>query len=90
NPNANFQSGTTHFVEKGDFLRFRNASVSYSLPKQWTNTIKINSLKVFAQGQNLFTWTDFRGADPEISTGALTGAQYPALRTLTLGLNVGF
>jgi hypothetical protein len=89
-PKANFQSGTTHFVEKGDFLRFRNASVSYSLPKQWMNAVKISSVRFFVQGQNLFTWTDFQGYDPEISTGSLTGAQYPALRTITAGVNVGF
>lgn len=87
---ADFQSGTTHFVEKGDFLRFRNASISYSLPAGLLRTVKLNSVRIFAQGQNLFTWTDFRGFDPEISTGALNGAQYPALRTVTFGLNVGF
>jgi TonB-dependent starch-binding outer membrane protein SusC len=49
----------------------------------------VNSLRFFAQGQNLLTWTQFRGFDPEIATGSLTGAQYPALRTVTFGVNVG-
>ena len=52
--------------------------------------IKVNSARLFVQGQNLVTWTDFRGFDPEISTGSLNGAQYPALRTITIGLNIGF
>lgn len=89
---ANFDdvSNSTRFVEKGDFLRFRNVSISYSLPKQWIGTIKLTNARLFMQGQNLFTWTDFRGFDPEISTGSLVGAQYPALRTITFGLNIGF
>jgi TonB-dependent starch-binding outer membrane protein SusC len=83
------RSGTTRFVENGDFLRLRNISLSYSLPKSLLSNISVNSLRFFAQGQNLLTWTQFRGFDPEIATGSLTGAQYPALRTVTFGVNVG-
>ena len=86
---ATFRSGTTRFVEDGDFLRLRNAMISYTLPAQLTNTIKFKSIRIFAQGQNLVTWTDFRGFDPEINSGSLSGAQYPALRTITFGLNIG-
>jgi TonB-linked SusC/RagA family outer membrane protein len=87
---ATFRSATTHFVESGDFLRLRNAMVSYSLPRNWTRAAKISNVRLFVQGQNLVTWTDFKGFDPEINTGSLSGAQYPALRTVTFGLNVGF
>ncbi|WP_162055183.1 SusC/RagA family TonB-linked outer membrane protein [Pontibacter pamirensis] len=89
-PGAPFRSGTTRFVEEGDFLRLRNINVSYSLPSSVVNSIGLNSIRVFAQGQNLVTWTDFQGFDPEVTGGSLTGAQYPALRTVTFGLNVGF
>ncbi|WP_460924679.1 SusC/RagA family TonB-linked outer membrane protein [Pontibacter brevis] len=90
-PGAPFRQSTTRFVEEGDFLRLRNINVSYSLPASIVNSIgAINSIRVFAQGQNLVTWTDFQGFDPEVSGGSLTGAQYPALRTVTFGLNVGF
>ena len=89
NPDATFRTETTRFVENGDFLRLRNVNVSYTLPKSWTGAIKLNTVRVFAQGQNLKTWTDFRGYDPEIAEGTLQGAQYPALRTVTFGLNIG-
>ena len=89
-PNNPFRSGTTRFVEDGDFLRLRNLTVSYTLPKQLIGATGLNTVRLFAQGQNLVTWTDFRGFDPEISTGTLVGAQYPALRTVTFGLNLGF
>ncbi len=86
---ATFRSGTTHFVEKGDFLRLRNASVAYNIPKSVIGKIKVTNARVFVQGQNLATWTDFRGYDPEINSGSLSGAQYPALRTVTFGLSLG-
>lgn len=89
-PGAVFRSGTTRFVEDGDFVRLRNLNVSYTLPRLLTDPLKISTIKLFAQGQNLFTWSDFKGFDPEMSSGTLTGAQYPALRTVTFGINVGF
>ena len=87
---ANYETGHTRYVEKGDFLRFRNATISYTLPTQWSSAVKMKNARLFVQGQNLFTWHNFLGFDPEISSGSLTGAQYPALRTITFGLNVGF
>ncbi|MFD2035838.1 SusC/RagA family TonB-linked outer membrane protein [Belliella marina] len=84
-----FFSGTSRFVESGDFIRLRNVNLSYALPSSLTESLKIASLRVFVQGQNLLTFTDFRGFDPELS-GNLIGSQYPALRTVTLGVNVGF
>jgi len=44
---------------------------------------------VFAQGQNLYTWHNFQGYDPEVFTGVLTGAVYPALKTVTVGASIG-
>ena len=86
---SEYQDGTTRLVESGDFLRLRNLNLSYALPQKWANAIKLQNIRVFAQGQNLKTWTDFLGWDPEISTTSLVGAQYPALRTVTFGLNIG-
>ncbi|MBL7744570.1 MAG: SusC/RagA family TonB-linked outer membrane protein [Chitinophagaceae bacterium] len=88
-PFSDFQYATTRFLEKGDFLRFRNIMIGYSLPKSIIGKWKISSLKVFAQGQNLYTWHNFKGYDPEVSTGALTGAHYPALKAITFGASIG-
>lgn len=89
-PNNQYRAGTTRFVEDGDFLRLRNVVLSYSLPKSLLSKARINSLKFYAQGQNLATWTQFLGFDPEITTGMLSGAQYPALRQVTFGATLGF
>ena len=84
------ETETTRFVENGQFLRLRNVSLSYELPKTLISKAKFSSVRIFVQGQNLVTWTKFRGYDPEITGGTLTGAQYPALRTVTAGLSIGF
>jgi len=81
---------TTRFVEKTNYLRLRNVMLSYTLPASITNKAKLRSVKVFAQGENLYVWHNFQGYDPEIVAGILGGAHYPPLKTVTFGLNVGF
>ena len=88
-PDNQYRAQTTRFVEKGDFLRMRNIILSYSLPSAMLSKAKLSNVRVYVQGQNLLTFTKFLGFDPEISTGNLAGAQYPALRTVTFGLTVG-
>ncbi len=93
------QGQTTRFLEKGDFLRLRNVMLSYSLPRSVTEKLKIQGLRLFVQGQNLYTWHKFQGWDPEVSTivnsdansnAAVSGAQYPSLRSVNFGLNLNF
>ena len=88
-PFNDFHGETTRFVEKADHLRLRNVTLSYSLPQSVLQRMKISSLRIFAQGQNLKVWHNFQGWDPEITTGILAGAQYPQLRTITFGLSLG-
>jgi len=83
-------SETTRFVEKNDYLRLRNVMLSYTLPKKMMDKWKLRNVRVFAQGQNLYVWHNFQGYDPEIVTGILGGAQYPQLKTVTFGINLGF
>jgi TonB-dependent starch-binding outer membrane protein SusC len=88
-PNNNFELSTTRFLEKGDFFRFRNVMLSYGLPSRILSKIKVNGVRVFVQGQNLYTWSKFKGYDPEVATGILAGSQYPQLKTITFGVSVG-
>lgn len=87
---SDFQYSTSRFIESGDFLRLRNVMLSYSLPKSLTDRMHLSGIRFFVQGQNLYTWHKFLGYDPEVATGALTGAQYPALKAFTAGISVGF
>jgi hypothetical protein len=84
-----FRQETSRFVEKGDFLRLRNVMLSYTFQKNLMDRWKIKSLRVFAQAQNLYVWHNFQSYDPEAVGGGLAGAQYPQLRTFTMGINVG-
>jgi TonB-dependent starch-binding outer membrane protein SusC len=93
------ESNTTRFLEKGDFWRLRNIMISYSLSRNLLDKIKLQGLRVFVQGQNLYTKFKFQGWDPEVSSvndadpggsSSVSGAQYPALKSITLGLNITF
>lgn len=84
-----FQPTTTRFVEDGKYVRLRNITVSYTPSVLLTGKYKVSSLRFFVQGQNLITWSNFKGYDPEIASGVLLGAQYPALKAVTVGINVG-
>ena len=87
---SDFHYSSSRFIESGNFLRFRNVMLSYNFAKSITDRLKLSSIRLFVQGQNVYTWHNFQGYDPEISTGALTGAQYPALKAFTGGISVGF
>lgn len=92
-PSVYFLLNTSHFVENGSYWRLRNVQLSYQVPQRILSGVKLNSLRVFVQGQNLATITKYRGYDPEVPGGGGSinaGAQYPTLKTVTLGLNVGF
>ncbi len=53
------------------------------------NAAKISSARIFVQGQNWWTKTDFKSFDPEMTGVSLNGAQYPALIQTTVGLSIG-
>jgi hypothetical protein len=55
----------------------------------WQKSLKIDNLKVYVTGKNLFTISDWDGWDPETGTG-LTETAYPLLRSYTLGINFSF
>ncbi len=88
-PFNDFQQNTTRFVEDGKYIRLRNITLSYTIASTMIGKYRINSLRFFALGQNLITLSTFKGYDPEIASGVLQGAQYPALKSITVGLNLG-
>jgi len=81
---------TSKDIQDASFLRLRNLNIGYSIPKHILEKTKIiKGVKIFVQGQNLFTWTKWKGLDPE-NNAALNIFQYPNTRTYTAGLNVNF
>ncbi len=80
----------SRLLEDASFLRLKNLSLSYSLPKNlMKRTGFINGIRVFVQGQNLLTATKFTGLDPE-GVGNIYAAEYPMSRQYTFGLDITF
>ncbi|MCK7553741.1 SusC/RagA family TonB-linked outer membrane protein [Chitinophaga sedimenti] len=71
------------------FVRFRNLSVSYSLSPKWMNYFRLSSARIYCQGQNLFTITNFKGLDPETQRSGFAPS-LPPLRVLTAGIQLTF
>ncbi|MBJ7883000.1 SusC/RagA family TonB-linked outer membrane protein [Gelidibacter salicanalis] len=87
---------STRNIEDGSFIRLSNLSLGYTLP-----SIKgfSDSVKIYVSGQNLFTITDYKGYDPEVSSVGVTSSDVtasfdagalPNPRTVTFGVNIGF
>jgi TonB-linked SusC/RagA family outer membrane protein len=72
-------------VTDASFVRFKNLSLSYSLPSTLAQKIKVGNVRVFIQGQNLLTITNYRGLDPETQSSRL-----PPLRVITGGIHLTF
>ncbi|MDP5171323.1 MAG: SusC/RagA family TonB-linked outer membrane protein, partial [Bacteroidia bacterium] len=93
-PNQNARI-SDYFVEDGSFLRIKTVQLGYKLPGELLNAIHVKSARVYVSGQNVFTFTNYSGLDPEIGTrGALeVGIDrgfYPQARTWLAGIDVSF
>ncbi|NDW13850.1 TonB-dependent receptor [Bacteroides sp. 214] len=95
--NSSVQS--TRYLEDGSYLRLRNLTLAYTLPKSLLAPTGIQNCRVFAQALNLFTITGFKGLDPEVGTpnasgtgssGGVLDYNFPASRTIMFGLEVSF
>lgn len=85
------------FLESASFLRLQNVRLGYNLPSRWAKYIKMNHLKVFVSGQNLYVFTKYTGLDPEVGSldqnptlQNIDYGRYPTPRVITFGLNAEF
>lgn len=84
---------SSYFVEDASFLRLKTINLSYDLPREWLENLSISSVRLFLSGNNLLTFTNYTGFDPEVSSRnpLLRGFErfsYPRPRSIILGLNV--
>jgi len=98
NPDARYRQIGYYTVALGEtfspyvqrsFVRLQDVTLSYNLSQSLIQKLKFSKLKVFFNGKNLITWTDWDGWDPETGSG-LDAEAYPLLRSYTIGLNVEF
>ena len=102
---GNGTSHSTRYLREADFIRLRNASIGYTLPKSLTDKAKLDRVRVYLSGINLLTFTDYTdrgmGFDPESTSDILNadgsvdnpGNEFysaPPARTISAGININF
>ena len=89
--NGNYTTMSDFFLESGSYLRLKNLTVGYTLPKNILSKLGEDiALRVYASGENLFTITHYSGMDPEVGRMGMDGGRYPVSRVINLGLNLNF
>lgn len=85
------------YVEDGSYLRIQNVTLGYSLPQDVISKYKISRLRLYGSAQNLYTFTNYSGYDPEIGSfnqnvllSGIDNGRYPVARTFLVGLNLEF
>ncbi|MEI7423297.1 MAG: TonB-dependent receptor [Prolixibacteraceae bacterium] len=85
---GNNVTSTSFWLDDLSFIRFKNIQVGYNLPKKWLTKLSIDNLRIYASGENLATFTKFRGLDPERVGNA--SDSYPLNKSYSIGINLGF
>lgn len=90
----NSRTSTWH-LEDGSYLRLQNITLGYTFPKKWINKLHLDKLRIYVSANNLKTWTNYTGYNPEVSlrnSDALTPGEdygtYPLSKTFMVGLNI--
>ena len=88
--NNNKQQYSSLFLYDATYIRLKNVEIGYTLPKAWTSKAGIQSVRIYAQGQNLLTFDRLGDVDmdPEIKNG--DGSWFPVQRVVNLGINMTF
>ena len=88
--------GSDRFVEDCSFVRLKTLSVNYNFPKKFCKSLGVQTLSIFATGYDLFTFTTYKGQDPEVSMPsritdiAMDKSQTPRSRRVSMGVTVNF
>ncbi|HEU4452487.1 MAG TPA: TonB-dependent receptor [Longimicrobium sp.] len=87
---------SSRFIEDGSYVRLKNVVLGYNIPTRTSRRFGVGSLRLYVQGQNLVTWTDYSGFDPEVNyagdSNVTRGYDFytlPQARTLSFGVNLG-
>ena len=92
--NSNFRLPSEYFVKDADYLRLKNLTLGYTLPKTFTQKINIDKVRVYISFENMLTFTKYPGLDVEIGGGPLNmgidKGIYPQSQTTLFGANITF
>lgn len=93
--NGNYSNLSSFYIEDGSYLRIRNVALGYTLPKRFIGKVGLESVRLYVSAQNLFTFTNYSGFDPEIGStdpirAGIDDGVYPQPRTFMTGVNLSF
>jgi TonB-linked SusC/RagA family outer membrane protein len=88
-PNKNTRP-SERYIENGSYLRIKNLTLGYTLPASLTEKAHMTSVRVYASGLNMYTFTKYTGFDPEVGTSGIDNNVYPVTATYSFGVNIGF
>ena len=92
---ALYEPQSSLFVEHAGFVRIKNLTLAYEAPEKLRGKLKLSRLRVYAGVQNIFTFTNYTGYDPEAKSGgnlspAVDRGTFPNPRAFTFGINIGY
>lgn len=89
--NKNFTTVSDFFLEDGDYVRLKNVTLGYTLPRNiFGQASRVPNIRVYASGENLLTLTKYSGMDPEVGNHGIDGGTYPVSRVISFGVNMSF
>ncbi len=91
------RENSSRFLEDGSFMKLRNISISYQLPKKWIQSIKLNDVTLSLSAENVYTWTKYWGQDPEVnlqqadwSMPGVSDFKYPNNKQYVFNIDIKF
>ena len=95
--NKNWREYSTRWLEDGSYLRLKTLTLGYNFSPDFTQRLGMRNMRIYTQGQNLLTFTNYTGLDPEVNQNArnplLAGSDFgtlPQSRTISFGINLEF
>ncbi|NVO20967.1 MAG: TonB-dependent receptor [Bacteroidetes bacterium] len=97
NRNADYLSMSDRYLEDGSYVRIKTITLSYDLPKRLMDRMHMERVRVYVTGQNLFTFTNYSGFDPEVGSFGMDNTRlgydfgsYPSVKTFIAGASINF
>lgn len=86
--NGNMSTASDYFLENGSYLRVKNLTIGYNIPKKVFSNDKNVNARVYFSSENVFTFTKYGGMDPEVGNYGIDGGTYPVSRIFSLGISI--
>jgi len=94
-PNGNGVDNSDRFLEDGSYIRLKTVQIGFTFPQRWTDRLSVQSCRLYIGANNLATWTDYKGYNPDIGNSSISSRgidfrQYPLNRSYHIGFQMNF